>query len=214
MKEGAEETSLTTVWKSLALFLEGSARLDWTIDVIESSDVRGGDLTKILEELRGHGNSGLHHAMSAVCFERGWIDSLVESSPPLVLIVEEHEDVAIIFANALQRTGFDTEIIRTGDAALTRLTETTPAVVILDLHLPRVSGVEILRRIRANAHLAGVYVIIATAYPDIAKGISEKANEIFLKPVSSIQSYDLALRLGFKYTGGISSTMSIASPPR
>lgn len=203
MKETSEETLRTVVWKSLALFLEGSASLDWVIDAIESSDVRGSDLTKILENLRGHGNSGLHRAVSAICFKRGWIDSPIEPGPPLVLIVEDHEDAAVIIANALQGTGFDIEIIRTGDAALTRLTETTPAVVILDLHLPRVSGVEILRRIRANARLVGIYIIIVTAYPDTAAGISEKANETFLKPVSFIQLHDLALRLGFKYTGGV-----------
>jgi CheY-like chemotaxis protein len=152
---------------------------------------------------RGHGNSELRHAIFAVCRKKGWIDSSGESAPPLAMIIEDHEDAATIFANALRGTGFDIEIIHSGDKALERLAETTPAVVILDLHLPRVSGAEILRQIRANTRLAGIYVIVATAYPDLAMGLSAKADQTFLKPVSFVQLQDLALRLGLKYAGGI-----------
>jgi CheY-like chemotaxis protein len=203
MKQTPEEAKCATVWKSLALFLEGSASLNWAVDAIESSGVRGDDLAKILEDLRGHGNSELRHTIFKVCCKNGWIDSPDESAPPLALIIEDHEDAAVIFANALRGTGFDIEIIRTGDAAVARLNETTPAVVVLDLRLPRVSGAEILRQIRANMRLAGTYVIIATAYPDLAMGLDAKADQAFLKPVSFVQLHDLALRLGLKYAGRV-----------
>jgi hypothetical protein len=64
------------------------------------------------------------------------------------------------------------------------------------LELPRVPGMEILRRIRADARLAGTKVIIATAYPDLAAGLEEKADLVLFKPVSFIQLRDLATRLG------------------
>jgi CheY-like chemotaxis protein len=203
MKQTSEEASRATVWKSLVTFLEGRASLNWIVDAIESSGLRGSDLAKILEDLRGHGNSELRHAIFTACCKKGWIDSPGELAPPLAMIIEDHEDAATIFANALRGTGFEIEIVRTGDAALSRLAETTPAVVILDLHLPRVSGAEILRQIRADARLAGVYVIVATAYPDLATGLDAKADQAFLKPVSFVQLHDLALRLGLKYAGGV-----------
>jgi CheY-like chemotaxis protein len=203
MKKTSDETNRATVWKSVALFLEGSASLNWVVDAIESSGLRGSDLAEILENLRGHGNPELRHAVFTACCERGWIDSPDKSAPPLAMIIEDHEDAAVIFANALRGTGFEIEVIRTGDVALTRLAETTPAVVILDLHLPRVSGAEILRQIRADVRLAGVYVIVATAYPNLAMRLSARADQTFFKPVSYIQLRDLAFHLGLKYGGGV-----------
>jgi CheY-like chemotaxis protein len=206
MKQTPEEASRATVWKSLVTFLEGRASLNWIVDAVESSGLRGSDLAKILKDLHGHGNPELHHTIFTTCCKKGWIDSPGESAPPLAMIIEDHEDAATIFANALRGTGFEIEVIRTGDVALSRLAETTPAVVILDLHLPRVPGTEILRQIRADARLAGIYVIVATAYPDLAMGLEEKADHAFLKPVSFVQLHDLALRLGLKYAGGVNHT--------
>jgi DNA-binding response OmpR family regulator len=115
---------------------------------------------------------------------------------PLAFIVEDDEDASVIFANALQEAGFECEIIRTGDKALVWLAETVPAVVVLDLELPGVSGAEILRQIRADARLAQTHVIIATAYPDLAVGLEEKADLVLFKPVSYVQLRDLAKRVG------------------
>lgn len=115
---------------------------------------------------------------------------------PLALVVEDDEDASIIFAEALEEAGFEVEITRTGDAALARLAETTPAVVVLDLELPRVSGAKILDQIRADARLANTRVIIATAYPDLAMEIEEGADLVLIKPVSFNQLRDLATRLG------------------
>jgi two-component system response regulator RegX3 len=114
---------------------------------------------------------------------------------PQALIVEDHVDTGIIFANALQGAGFECEIIRTGDEALTRLAETTPAVVVLDLELPGVPGEEILRQIRADARLARTRVIIATALPDRAEGVEEEADLVLIKPFSYGQLRDLAARM-------------------
>jgi DNA-binding response OmpR family regulator len=114
---------------------------------------------------------------------------------PLALIIEDHIDSSTIFANALQEAGFECEIIRTGDKALVRLAETAPAMVILDLELPHVSGGEILRQIRADARLAKTHVIVATAFPDLAIGLEEKVDLILIKPVSYGQLRDLAGRM-------------------
>ena len=56
---------------------------------------------------------------------------------PLVFIIEDHEDAATIFSEALKAADFETEIIRSGDVALKRLSEAVPEMVILDLNLPR-----------------------------------------------------------------------------
>ena len=61
---------------------------------------------------------------------------------PFALIVEDDIKLATVFAEALRIAEFETEIVLDGQAALNRLAATTPAVVVLDLHLPRVSGPE------------------------------------------------------------------------
>jgi DNA-binding response OmpR family regulator len=110
----------------------------------------------------------------------------------LALIVEDDEDAASIFARALQDAGFESEIVRAGDEALTWLAEMTPAVVVLDMELPHVPGVEILRRIRADARLAKTCVIVATAYPDLTVDLKEEADLVLIKPVGYGQLRDLA----------------------
>ena len=110
------------------------------------------------------------------------------------LIVEDNKDLAGIFATALQTAGFQTQIAEAGDIALTQLTSITPDIVVLDLNLPRVPGMEILHHIRANPRLQNTQVIIATAYPRMAEGLQEEADLILLKPVSFVQLRDLAVR--------------------
>jgi len=83
----------------------------------------------------------------------------------LALIIEDDEDLAAIFAEALHLAELETEIIVSGDAAAARLKEVVPKVVVLDLHLPQVSGETLLRQIRSTPALARTRVIIATADP-------------------------------------------------
>lgn len=114
----------------------------------------------------------------------------------LALIVEDNEDLALIFAMALQKSGFETHIVNAGDAALDTLPSITPDIVILDLNLPRVPGTEVLRHIRADKRLTDTKVIIATAYPRLAESVRDEADLVLLKPVSFVQLRELAVRLG------------------
>jgi two-component system response regulator AdeR len=114
----------------------------------------------------------------------------------LGLIIEDDDDLSVIFSEALQAAGFKTEIIQSGDQALARLAITTPDVVVLDLHLPRVAGMDILHQIRADARLAKTRVIVATAHPRMAESLRDEADLVLLKPISFSQLRDLAAILG------------------
>ncbi len=113
----------------------------------------------------------------------------------LALIIEDDQKLAAIFAQALQMAEFETEIIHDGEMALARLAETRPAVVVLDLHLPNVSGADILRQIKADTRLAKTRVMLATADSVMAETLRSKADLVLLKPISFIQLRDLAARL-------------------
>jgi CheY-like chemotaxis protein len=116
-------------------------------------------------------------------------------SNSLALVIEDDEPHANLFSEALQKAGFKTEIFRDGQKALSRLNEVTPSLVVLDLHLPHVSGPEILGYIRSDQRLAKTRVVVASADPNMASMLREKADLVLIKPVSYFQLRELATRL-------------------
>ena len=114
---------------------------------------------------------------------------------PLALIVEDDPKLAKIFSLALKSAQFETEIIQDGATALTRLAEIIPAVVVLDLHLPLVSGEDILHEIHADERLAATRVLLATADALMAERLRKKTDLVLLKPISVNQLRSLARRL-------------------
>jgi CheY-like chemotaxis protein len=113
---------------------------------------------------------------------------------PLVLIIEDDPTLGEIFSITLEGD-FETEIIADGQAAVARLADVVPALVILDLHLPGLSGPEILTKIRADERLAKTRVILATADNHRANLIESQADMVLLKPISPTQLRELANRL-------------------
>lgn len=118
-----------------------------------------------------------------------------KENAPLALIIEDDPKLADIFNMALKEAKYDTEIISDGKLALAKLAETVPSVVLLDLHLPGVSGSQILEHIRSDDRLAATRVMLATADTLMAEKLRGKANIVLLKPVSFSQLRDLASRL-------------------
>ena len=121
---------------------------------------------------------------------------MTESKNPLALIIEDDPDAAEIFSAAVKAAEYETEIIASGNKALDRLAVTTPSIVVLDLHLPNVSGADILRYIRSEPRLEKTRVIIASADPRTADMLYGKATLVLIKPISFTQLRNLAKRLG------------------
>ena len=111
------------------------------------------------------------------------------------LIIEDDADLAIIFAEAIKAAGFETQIIRDGRIALTQIVTSAPSIVVLDLHLPNVSGATILDKIRTDARLTQTLVIVTTADARLADMLQTKADLVLVKPISFGQLRDLARRL-------------------
>ena len=111
------------------------------------------------------------------------------------LIVEDDADAAEVFEFTLVSAGFATHVVRSGDAALKWLGSMAPDVIVLDLQLPDVAGTEVLRRMRTDARLAKVPVIVATAYPELAEGVEGEADLVLVKPVRYSVLQDGAVEL-------------------
>ena len=95
----------------------------------------------------------------------------------------------------MQSADFETETIEDGQKALDRLAEIVPAVVVLDLNLPHVSGEEILHYIRTDERLSKTRVMLATANALLADMLDQESDLVLLKPISPSQLRILASRL-------------------
>jgi CheY-like chemotaxis protein len=110
------------------------------------------------------------------------------------LVIEDYADQALVFQRALAQAGFDTETFTDGALAQTRLAEIIPALIILDLHLPGVTGETILKQIRSDQRLIRTRVVIATADTLLGQRLSDQADLVLLKPISFRQLYQVAER--------------------
>lgn len=113
----------------------------------------------------------------------------------LALIVEDDPKLASIFASALQYANYKTEIIHDGQAAAKRLAAVVPDIVILDLHLPFVSGADLLKQIRANQETARTRVIVVTADLYRAEAMRDLADAVLIKPVGFIRLQNIVAKL-------------------
>jgi CheY-like chemotaxis protein len=114
----------------------------------------------------------------------------------LALVVEDHADSAIIFSEAVKRAGFDVETIRDGQAALERLAAVVPDIVVLDLNLPFVSGMDVLQQIRSDPRLTETRVVVVTAHDEMANSIQDQADLVLIKPVTFSQIRKLTADIG------------------
>ena len=105
-----------------------------------------------------------------------------------VLIVEDEHDIAGLIKHTLERGGdADAEIVGSGDAALKAVAEQPPDLIILDLNLPVVSGLEVCRILRSRADVPHVPIIMLTARTsedDRVAGLEHGADDYVTKPFS------------------------------
>jgi DNA-binding response OmpR family regulator len=111
------------------------------------------------------------------------------------LVIEDEEDLATIFSEAIRAAGYTVEIIDDGMAAERRLKAIVPDLVFLDLHLPGIDGGELLKRIRADDRLSGTFVMVASADSAFTDAVRSRASLTLVKPVSYGQLKRMAQRV-------------------
>ena len=102
-----------------------------------------------------------------------------------LLIVEDEDALAALLDYNLSKEGFVTERAADGEEALLRVAESTPDLVILDWMLPKVSGVEVCRQLRARPETRATPVLMLTARgeeSDRVRGLDTGADDYLVKP--------------------------------
>ncbi|HZT78386.1 MAG TPA: response regulator transcription factor [Vicinamibacterales bacterium] len=105
-----------------------------------------------------------------------------------ILIVEDEQDVAGLIKHAVERTGdAEAEVVVSGDTALKAVAERPPDLVLLDLNLPVLDGVEVCRILRSRSETKQLPIIILTARgaeDDKVTGLEIGADDYISKPFS------------------------------
>ncbi|RJP52539.1 MAG: response regulator [Anaerolineaceae bacterium] len=114
---------------------------------------------------------------------------------PVALIVEDERDIVALFRHVLDIAGYQTEIVLDGKEAMNRLEVSLPDIVLLDLQLPGMSGMEILKRMREDERLKHVPTVVITAYPTYADSLPVEPDLLLIKPVDIHQLSSLVQRL-------------------
>ncbi len=110
-----------------------------------------------------------------------------DPSRPRVLVVEDEQDLQELLCYNLERDGFDAACVSSGELALKVVKNQKPDLVLLDLMLPGIDGLEICRRIKANPDTASIPIIMLTAKgeeADIVTGLELGADDYIVKPFS------------------------------
>ncbi|HET7341361.1 MAG TPA: response regulator [Methylomirabilota bacterium] len=104
-----------------------------------------------------------------------------------VLVVEDEPDIRTLVVHHLTRDGFRCRTAGTGGEALARVRAATPDLVVLDLMLPGLDGLEVCRRLRADPATAAIPIIMLTAKADEVDrvvGLEMGADDYLAKPFS------------------------------
>jgi len=105
-----------------------------------------------------------------------------------VLVVDDEQDIAGLIKHGLEKGGdIEVEIVGTGDGALKAVNERTPDLIVLDLNLPVLSGLEVCRILRSRSNTASVPIIMLTARTsesDRVTGLDVGADDYIIKPFS------------------------------
>jgi two-component system alkaline phosphatase synthesis response regulator PhoP len=103
-----------------------------------------------------------------------------------ILIVEDEQDIASLIKHTLERhNDLRAEIVGTGTAALKSVLEDPPDLVLLDLNLPSLDGLEVFRIVRSrNVHIPIIMVTCRTTEQDRVRGLELGADDYITKPFS------------------------------
>jgi CheY-like chemotaxis protein len=105
-----------------------------------------------------------------------------------VLVVEDEDDIMLTIRLTLQAEGYRVVGVGSGEEALAFFAESPPDVTVLDVGLPGVDGLEVVRRIRADANLKDARIIVSSAHASgEVRRLSEalRCNAYLTKPFST-----------------------------
>ena len=104
------------------------------------------------------------------------------ADPPLILVVDDEQSYRDALTVALQREGFLVETAADGAEAIERFDTTRPALVLLDVMLPKISGIDVCRELRSRSRVPIIMVTARNSEIDAVVGLEVGADDYVSKP--------------------------------
>jgi DNA-binding response OmpR family regulator len=105
-----------------------------------------------------------------------------ETATGRVLVIEDDAEIAEVLRRTLRQEGHEVKTAGDGEEALTTAVEFMPDLVILDLGLPKLDGVEVLRRLRSDDDVPVLILTARTDLDDRVEGLDTGADDYLVKP--------------------------------
>jgi len=115
---------------------------------------------------------------------------MISEAPPRILVVDDDHDIANFVKLSLEMEGFDVVLAHDGEQALSAVRHHQPDLLILDLMIPPPDGVEVTRRLRADAMTSALPIIMLTAKGqsgDKVHGLTAGADDYVVKPFDAME---------------------------
>jgi DNA-binding response OmpR family regulator len=112
---------------------------------------------------------------------------MIDDTPARILIAEDTPQAAELLELYLSEAGYDTAIASDGEEAMRRVREYRPDLILLDVMMPRLSGFEVCKRLRADPSTRNIGVIMVTALDqqtDIDRAVDAGTDDFLSKPIN------------------------------
>jgi two-component system cell cycle response regulator len=109
-----------------------------------------------------------------------------DGEPARILIVDDHEDNIELLRARLDSWGFATDSAADGEQALQRIQESPPDLILLDVMMPKIDGIEVARRVKGDRSLPFIPIIMQTALDateNKVEGLEAGADDYITKPI-------------------------------
>ncbi len=117
-------------------------------------------------------------------------DSPIPASNRTIMVVDDHPDLVEILRITLESKGFNVRCAYSGEELLAALEKEKPDLILLDIMMPQMDGLEVLTRLRENSDTASIPVIFLTAKvldEDVIRGYKMGAEYYITKPFDNTQ---------------------------
>jgi DNA-binding response OmpR family regulator len=106
------------------------------------------------------------------------------TSPPQILVVEDDPNVRGLLETLLTTEGYDVTTASDGLGGLSKLSDSVPALMLLDLMMPDLGGARVLERVKSDPALSSVAVVVLTGKLEAVPALREELgpDNVFIKP--------------------------------
>jgi signal transduction histidine kinase/DNA-binding response OmpR family regulator len=133
----------------------------------------------------------------------------VADSGQVVLVVEDDPAAAELLTRQIERAGFRTQVVRTGEQALVEARAQQPVAITLDILLPDLDGWEVLTRLKNDPATSKIPAIVVSVVDNPELGMALGALDYFVKPVAGVELMDRLAKFKIGHAKGKQPTVLV-----